>query len=127
MILRVLLSCGLLSLTACAGLTAKPAKLDPSLSETAEVDWSRVVSDVEALLPPRTVEGPVTNRSEAATGGELWDLSLRQELALEASETDKTLVMEYLRRVADKAREQDRLARCGRWGWLCRRRAREAQ
>lgn len=124
--LRLLLSLSLLSLTACAGLTARPAKLDPALAETAEVDWDRVVSDVEGILRERELEGPIVTRSDAATGGELWDLSLRQELALEASEADKLLALEYLRRVAEKAKQLDRLAQCGPWSWLCRRRARRA-
>ncbi len=97
---------------------------DPNLSETSEVSWDRIVGDLEEILKPRPVKGPIQNRGEAETGQDLWDLSLQQELAHDGSESDKARGRKYIKSVAEKAKEQDRLARCKSWQWLCKRRAR---
>lgn len=121
----LLLSSMLLSLTACAGLIARPVEPDNTKSEATQVDWDKIVSDVEDILKPRPVKGPIQNRGEAETGLDLWNLSLQQELAHQGSEGDKERALVYVRTVAEKAKEQSRLAKCkrGLFGWACRRKA----
>lgn len=81
-----------------------PAPVDP-------VDWTKIEHDIDDILAPREVKGPIQNRGEAETGQALWDLSLQQELAHDGSEGDKQRGRTYIHDVAKKAK-QIQLPRC---------------
>lgn len=119
----LLTSFALAFLTGCAGQTARPERPE---NHTAAVDWDKVTRDVDDILKPRAVKGPIQNRGQAETGQQLWDLSLQQELTIDASEGDKARGRDYVRAVAEKAKQLDRLAKCKGWQLLCKRRARRA-
>lgn len=90
---------------------------------TALVDWDKIQNDLKGILAPDEIQGPIKHRGEAETGKALWDLSLQQELAFEGSEGDKVRGLTYVKTVADRGKQLDALEKCGRWAWLCHRKA----
>lgn len=98
---------------------------DPRLTAEPTVDWDRVSADLDRILSPRPVQGPIVNRGQARTGGDLWGLSLRLEQAHDGSEGDKARAREYVRRVVEDAKRLDARAQCRRLDVLCRLRTRK--
>ena len=76
--------------------------------DEASTDLQIIRLGIEALTEPREVAGPIQHREQAATNGELWLLSGRQEDALQLAEGDKrrarTFVLESLGAI-EKARQ----------------------
>jgi hypothetical protein len=101
----LLIFCASASLLGCA--TQTPAPVDP-------VNWTKITQDVDDILAPRPVAGPIQNRGQAETGQALWDLSLELELAHDGSEGDKARGRAYLHDVAKKA-IQLQLPACTLW------------
>lgn len=51
------------------------------------------------------MQGKFKNRSETTLGGELWDLSLQQEIAHNGSEADKKRALSYVDKLLENIRQ----------------------
>lgn len=71
------------------------------------VDWTQLQNQIGELARPTIVTGSIQHRDQATTGGELWDLSLAQDLALEEANGDKVRMANHVQTFIDKMKEQN--------------------
>lgn len=79
---------------------------------------------VEALTQKTVVTGDITTRSQAATNGDLWKLSGRQEDALTIANSDKEQVRIFVIKSLE-AMAEERAKKCAFWQFACKRNARD--
>lgn len=101
----------LLCLSACSRQIVRPV---------SPVDWSEVRGHVTQLAQPTVVEGDIQYRDQAVLGGDLWQLSGRQSLALERANGVVTSLTDYVLKLADRA-EGAVAPPCGVLDFPCKR------
>lgn len=101
-----------LSLTACVTST-----------QTRSTDLTIIRAGVEELTKPTRVAGPITERKDAVTNGDLWLLSGRQDDALKVANADKEAVNNFVTK-ALAAMAEERARACPWYSFSCKRKAR---
>lgn len=112
----LLLSLTIASLSGCASSTTKPQSTDLQI----------VRMGVRALTEPVEVEGKIKKRRDAETGEDLWNLSGRQDDALQKSNRRALRTYQFVDE-ALAAIEEARQGACSRWNVLCRMKRRTSK